>query len=225
MFLGVPLPLSAFLMICICIMTDMFPALALMLEKPEKDLLKRPPRRKNDHLVDFTLIFQAYVFLGCIEAFFSHCLFFWYMDWYAHLKPWDILFAFDNWKEGYKGYTLKELNEFMYTGQTIVFIGLVIMQCFGNVFATRTNYQSIFRRPPFFRKSRNFWIFGAQLVTVVIMLMIVFLPFCHTIFNTRQVPGQFFFIPLIFAMFIILADELRKLLARRNFLCFSKLAW
>ena len=36
--------------------------LAIMMEKPESDLLKRPPRNKKDHLVDKTLLLQAYLF-------------------------------------------------------------------------------------------------------------------------------------------------------------------
>ena len=224
-FFGVPLPLSAFLMICICILTDMFPALSLMLEKPEKNLLDRPPRSKRDHLVDWRLIIQAYLFIGLMEALFSHCIFFWYLQWYGNFQPSDILFVFEKWTDGYRGYTQAQLNEFVFTGQTIVFISLVIMQSFGNVFATRTNFKSLFQSAPFLKKSKNYWIFIAQVVTVILMMLIIFLPFCHTIFNTRQVPVQFFFIPLVFALIILLADELRKLLVRKNVLCFPKLGW
>lgn len=224
-FFGIPLPLSAFLMICICILTDMFPALALMLEKPEKNLLKRPPRSKKDHLVDWKLIIQAYFFIGVIEAVFSHLVYFKYLEWYGNFSAKDIIFVFDNWKHGYKNYTAKELQEFVFTGQTIFFISLVMMQAFGNVFATRTNFRSLFQRPPFLRKSRNLWIFLAQIVTVIFMILIIFVPFCHDLFNTRNVPVQFFFIPLLFALFIIIADELRKLAVRNKFLCFPRLAW
>jgi sodium/potassium-transporting ATPase subunit alpha len=37
-FLGVPLPLSPFLMIVICILTDLFPSLALVNEQPEDEI-------------------------------------------------------------------------------------------------------------------------------------------------------------------------------------------
>ncbi|CAF1079929.1 unnamed protein product, partial [Brachionus calyciflorus] len=224
-FFGVPLPLSAFLMICICILTDMFPAMALMMEKPERNLLLQPPRSKKDHLVDWRLIIQAYLFIGVIEAFFSHLVYFLYLDWYGKFSPRDILFVFDNWKSGYKQYTEMELREFVYTGQTIFFVSLVIMQAFGNVFAIRTNYKSLFQALPFVKKSRNYWIFISQVITIALMSMIVFTPFCHSLFNTRQIPFQFFFLPLLFAIFIIFADELRKLAVRRNFLCFPKIAW
>ena len=115
-FIGIPLPLSTFQMICICVLTDVCPALSLMLEKPEKNLLKRPPRKESNHLVDWKLMFQAYLFIGLLQTVFSHCLFFWYLQWYGHFEPSAILLAFDKWTEGYHGYTLKQLNEFVNTG-------------------------------------------------------------------------------------------------------------
>ncbi|KAG6839284.1 hypothetical protein H0H93_005722, partial [Arthromyces matolae] len=42
-FLGVPLPLSSFLMIIICCFTDLAPCLSLIMEKEEFDLLTLPP--------------------------------------------------------------------------------------------------------------------------------------------------------------------------------------
>ncbi|KAJ2976707.1 hypothetical protein NQ176_g4791 [Zarea fungicola] len=42
-FLGVPLPLSSFLMIIICVFTDLFLSLSLIMEKEEFDLLSLPP--------------------------------------------------------------------------------------------------------------------------------------------------------------------------------------
>ena len=223
--MGIPLPLSPFQMIAICVLTDICPALSIMLEKPEKNLLERPPRSKNDHLVDWKLLFQAFLFIGLMEAIFSHAIFFWYLHWYGNFHPSDILLAFDNWKDGYKGYTIAQLNEFIYTGQTICFTSLVIMQSFGNVFATRTNYRSFFQRLPFMKKSRNLWIFVAQLIAVILLILIIFLPFINTLFNTRHIPIQFFFIPLAFALFILLIDELRKLLVRKKILFFPQMAW
>ena len=203
----------------------MLPALSIMMEKPESNLLNKPPRKKNDHLVDITLIAQAYLFLGVMEALFSHCLFFWYLEWHGKFSLSDIIFGFENWNKNFKGYTVQQLNEFVYTGQTVTFIGLVIMQSFGNIFATRTNYRSILQWAPFAKKSRNLWLFGAQLITVILMLLIVFLPFCNKLFNTRPVPVEFFFLPLLFAVIILVADELRKLFVRKKILCFSKIAW
>jgi sodium/potassium-transporting ATPase subunit alpha len=196
-----------------------------MFEKPEKDLLLMPPRNKDHHLVDWKLILQACLFIGLFEAFVSHFCFFLYLDWYGHFHSSDVLFVYDKWSDKYKNYTGEQLTEFVYTGQTIVFVCLVIVQAFGNVFATRTNFQSLFAHSPILKKGRNPWIFLAQLFTVMLMLLVVYVPAVNSIFNTRPIPLQFFFIPLLFAFVLILLDESRKLLVRKKVACFPKIGW
>lgn len=66
---GVPQALSSFQMIIICVFTDVCPALSMVNEKPEADLLLRRPRdRKKDRLINWRLLLHAYFFLGIIES-------------------------------------------------------------------------------------------------------------------------------------------------------------
>jgi sodium/potassium-transporting ATPase subunit alpha len=217
-------------MIVICVLTDIWPSLAMMVEKPEKDLMLEPPRRvKKDHLVDFKLLFHAYFFIGLMEAFFSHFMYFLYLYWYGGFSPSDVFLAFDKWNVAdnatYHNYTSDQLNEFLYTGQSITFISLVIMQVFGNLYATRTNYLSFFKSLPVMKKNRNIFMFVAQIISLVFMILTIFLPFVNSLFKTRQVPVQFFFIPIVFALVIFAADEFRKFLVRRKILYMHKIAW
>jgi sodium/potassium-transporting ATPase subunit alpha len=56
-------------MIIICVITDVLPALSLVHEKPEMDILLRKPRdRKKDRLADLKLFLHAYGFLGVLES-------------------------------------------------------------------------------------------------------------------------------------------------------------
>ncbi|CAG8664856.1 1168_t:CDS:1, partial [Paraglomus occultum] len=162
-FLGVPLPLSTFLMIAICVLTDILPSIAMMYEAPESDLLTRQPRNpRKDRLVNWKLLVQAYLCLGMMETFFSHLMFFFYMHQYGGFTPSDLLLAYDKWSDGYKGYTVDELNEFNWTGQSVLFVSLVVMQVFGNIFATRTRYLSLIQHSPIAKQSKNYYLFGAQ---------------------------------------------------------------
>lgn len=69
LFSGLPQALSSIQMIIICVGTDVLPALSMVREKPEADLLLRKPRdRKKDRLADFKLIFHAYFFIGILES-------------------------------------------------------------------------------------------------------------------------------------------------------------
>lgn len=53
--LGLPLPLSAFLMIYICVITNIVPSISLIFETPEADLLKQPPRNPRKGTVHSSL--------------------------------------------------------------------------------------------------------------------------------------------------------------------------
>ena len=68
-FAGLPQALSNIQMILICVVTDVLPALSLVYEKPEADLLQRKPRdRKTDRLASPKLLCHAYFFLGVLES-------------------------------------------------------------------------------------------------------------------------------------------------------------
>lgn len=67
--LGLPQILSSFLMIMIFCLTDCAAATVMAYEKPEADVLLRRPRNvKKDKLVDWKLLFHAYIFLGLQET-------------------------------------------------------------------------------------------------------------------------------------------------------------
>jgi sodium/potassium-transporting ATPase subunit alpha len=225
-YLGVPMPLSAFQMICICVLTDMGPSLAMMLEKSEGDLLNKPPRIiGKDHLVDKKLLLFSYIFLGVFESFFSILMFFLYLYMYGGLLPSQVFLAFNNWTGGYLGFTQAQLNELWYTGQTVTFAALVVIQTFGNVFITRTHYLSLFQSLPILKKHRNLWIFLAQASSILFLMLIIYIPFFNNVFHTRPIPVAFYFIPIGFCVVFIALDELRKLLVRKNVAIFSKTAW
>lgn len=66
---GLPQALSSIQMIIVCIFTDVAPALSMVYEKPEADLLLRKPRdRKKERLVNFKLLLHAYGFIGVLES-------------------------------------------------------------------------------------------------------------------------------------------------------------
>ena len=78
---GIPQILSSFLMIIICCLTDCIAAITLAYEKPEADVMLRPPRNpRKDRLVNTRLIFHAYFFVGLIQCFLSFTMAFWYLE-------------------------------------------------------------------------------------------------------------------------------------------------
>jgi len=78
-FLGLPQPLSSFLMILISCMTDVYAGIALMNEPPETDIMRQPPRDiRKSHLLDYRLVVYAYLFyanLNSVGAFYTYFLY------------------------------------------------------------------------------------------------------------------------------------------------------
>ncbi len=64
-----PLPLTIPLILCIDLGANTMPAIALAHEKPENDIMLRPPRNtKTDRLISWKLFIFAYLQIGAIQA-------------------------------------------------------------------------------------------------------------------------------------------------------------
>ncbi|CAG8809822.1 16576_t:CDS:1, partial [Gigaspora rosea] len=110
--------------------------------------------------------------------------------------------------------------------QCVLFVSLVVMQACGNVFATRTRYLSLFQHLPIKQRSKNYYIFAAQVGSILLACFIIYTPEINESLNTRPIPVEFWFFPLVFAVTIIIVDEIRKFFVRRRSPpCFYKLAW
>ena len=121
---GLPQILSSFLMIIICCCTDCAAATALAYEKPEADVLLRPPRnRKKDRLVDWKLIMQAYGFVGIIETLTSFAMSYWYAQ-RSGLAFSDLWFGFG---EVPAGMSEDRYNFILHTASSVYFVNLVVM--------------------------------------------------------------------------------------------------
>jgi P-type Ca2+ transporter type 2C len=68
--LTTPLPLAVHMqqILAVDLGTDLIPALGLSSEKPEPDVMRRQPRRRNQLLVENGLLRRAFLWLGLIEA-------------------------------------------------------------------------------------------------------------------------------------------------------------
>ncbi|KAI9095264.1 hypothetical protein DFS34DRAFT_595321 [Phlyctochytrium arcticum] len=225
-FFGVPLPLSAFLMIIICVFTDLFLCLSLIMEREEFDLLSLPPRsHKKDHLINFKIYIQSYLFIGTMMAVTAHAMFFLYFWRYAGIPASALFFAFQDYTEGFYGYTQDQLNNFNSVGQSVYFVTLVILQ-WGNLLSVRNKRLSIVQADPFRKQRRNLWPFLAAVVAAGIALMVTEIPAIQSVFLTASVPIEFWFIPLPLALGILFMDEIRKLVVRNFPTSFvAKIAW
>ncbi|KAI0259575.1 sodium-potassium ATPase [Gloeopeniophorella convolvens] len=203
--IGVPQMLSNIQMILICIATDVLPALSMCLEPPESGLLARPPRDvRKERLADGRLLLHAYGFLGVAESLCAMSMSFWFLQ--RRGIPFSSLaLKFGNWPA-------ELTNDVLYEAQSVYFFTLVVMQ-WGNLLSTRTRRSSILQQPPSWAINRA--TIPAALCALAIGIFFSYIPAFQNVFQTRGIPAEHFFIPMTFALALVLLDETRKLAVRR----------
>lgn len=136
-FTQIPLALKVRQILAIDLGTDLLPALALGMEKPEPDIMRHPPRPRGTRLIDNGLLARSFLWLGMIEATLCYIGFF---SVYLFSGNWDVLnlpipplpfpagFAFQ-----------LPLAQVHLMAVTIFHAGVVLAQM-GNAFACRSEY-------------------------------------------------------------------------------------
>jgi len=192
--LRIPLPLTVMQILAIDLGTETIPALGLGTESPEADIMKRPPRPKDKGLIDRTVLFSGYVFLGLLSTI--GVLFAYFFILYKGGWSWGIELPID--------------NPLVHQASTATFLGIVIMQV-ANVFACRTHSDSVFKVGIF---SNRIVLWGI-LVEIILSVFIIYHPWGNKIFSTAPVPLTVWLILIPFVVLLFFAAELKKFILRR----------
>ncbi|KAJ2449878.1 hypothetical protein EV183_004643 [Coemansia sp. RSA 2336] len=213
--LGLPIPLSTFLMLIINTITDVWASVVLTYEEPESDLMLYPPRNPAaEGLVDARFFLQAYGFVGVIETLSGHFMFFLCLYLRGGIAPRHVFLAFNDWADGYLGKSKEELALLVSMAGSAHFMALVVMQ-WANMFVARTRHVSVFRQNPLWGPRRNPLLLVAIPISVAVALFFNELDWFNSVFLTGKIPVEFFFLPIPFALLLLALEELRKLLVRR----------
>lgn len=192
---ALPLPMPVQLILAIDLGTDMLPAIALGKEKGEGDIMKRPPRAREEKLLTSPLLFTAYGIKGPVEAIAGFFCYF------------AVLFE-GGWSFGEQ---LANNNPLYMQSITAFFSAVVICQI-ANVFASRTRYQSVFTAGLF----SNPMVLVGIATELLILAFIIWDPSANLIFNTSPLDLRYLLFAIPFAILLLGIDELRKYLLRRN---------
>lgn len=177
------LPLLATQILWINLLTDSLPALSLGVDPTGSDVMKQPPRRLTDRVIDAEM-WTTIVFVGLIMAVVT-------------------LFAFDFFLPGGLvdgAHTTDETH-----ARTVAFTVLVLAQLF-NVFNCRSDRTSAFTG-----LFHNRWLWGAIALSALLQVLVVYLPFFNTAFGTAPLNLEQWVMALGLASCVLWADELRKL--------------
>ncbi|MBI1854214.1 MAG: HAD-IC family P-type ATPase [Planctomycetes bacterium] len=196
-FLHVPLPLTIMQILAVDLGTDLLPALALATEAPEPDVMDRPPRAARERLLSAKRLLRAYAFLGVAEAALSLLAFFW-TYWLAGWRP-GLPFPSATDTDLYRRAT------------TMTLAGVVAAQV-GNVFACRTDRESVFRVGVF----RNRMVLFGIVAEVAILCALVAVPPLRVVFGLAPLRFEEWSLLLAFPPLMVFLEETRKGFVRRR---------
>ncbi len=189
---GVTVPLLATQLLWINLLTDAAPALAMGVDPMTEDVMNRKPRKLTDRVID-SAMWGDIVYIGIIMAAVTLIG----MD--MHLTGG----LFTDRSVDAMGHDAQ-----MVEARTMGFTILVFAQLF-NAIASRSHLQSAF-----VGLFSNKWLWGAIGLSIVLQLLVIYVPFLNTAFGTTPLPPMAWLECIGLAFFVLVASEIRKIFLR-----------
>ena len=194
-FLKIPLPLSVIQIISIDLGTDMLPGLALGSERPEKNIMTRPPVGRKEKILDREVFQRGYFFLGIIEAA-------------AAMTAFLSFLLLHGWQYG----TVTLADPLLHRqAMTMTLLGIVSCQMFNGL--TMRSWEFSAMRLGFCSNRLMVVAMAVNLIWVWVLLNVAPV---QQVFNTAPVPLSDLWVLLPFPVLLFLSHEGYKWLRRRN---------
>lgn len=170
------------------LVTDCFPALALSMDKGEKNLMKRPPRKSSDGIfaggVGFDVVYQGlFVTLLTLAAYF--------IGHFMEAGRWELTESAD--------------------GMTMAFLTMSMCEIFHS-FNMRSQHGSTVSM--LLHGSFNKYIFGSTVLSLITTALVIEVPFLADAFDFTTIDAREFFTALGLAFLIIPLVEIVKAIER-----------
>jgi magnesium-transporting ATPase (P-type) len=205
---NIPLALTVMQLLAIDIGTDLLPALALGIERPEPNVMRRPPRRKTQPLIDRFLLRRAYLWLGPIETILCFIGFFAVYAWVGGIEFWT--FSLEEWAA--LPAVLSAMPPAVYALAVTVYHAGVVTAQVGNAYACRTEHEHGWSLG-YFTNRTLLWGILAELTIIVLL---IYVPPLARLFDHVPLPLYFWPWLLLYAPILYGLEWIRKTLMRRN---------
>ncbi len=169
------------------LITDTLPAIALGMEDAEKDVMKRPPRRRTESIfadgLGFDIAFQGFIIaaLTVFSFFVGHRL---------ESGSWAIAES--------------------PVGMTMAFLTLSMVEIFHS-FNMRSRVLSLFSL-----RKQNLWLWGTMAFSLLVTAAVIFIPFLNQAFSFHSITLTEYLISLGLALIVIPAVEVEKAIRRKT---------
>jgi calcium-translocating P-type ATPase len=193
--LRIPLPLTIIQILAVDLGTDMLPALALGAERPDPDVMRRPPRPRRERLLSWGILARAYLFLGALEAVAAMSAFFFVLQ-----------------RAGWRYGSSVPRYDPAYLEATTACLAAIVVTQVVNVFLCRDARKSSLC----FGLLSNPLILVGIAVELALILAIVYTPPGQWLFGTAPMRPSDWLFALPFAAGMWVLEEGRKAWARRS---------
>lgn len=191
----IPLALTPIQILSIDMGTDSLTALGLGVEKPDPQVMQRPPRAQRERLLDLPLGVRSYLFLGMIEAAAAMAAFFF------------ALYG-AGWKYGQR----LAYNDPIYLRATTACLSAIIVLQIVNVFLCRSATRSVFSTGVF----GNWLILWGVVLEVTLLMLINYTSWGNALLGTSPIAESIWLFVMPLAVGMLLLEEARKWFARRG---------
>ncbi|EFA22454.1 cation-translocating P-type ATPase [Bifidobacterium gallicum] len=189
---GVTVPLLATQLLWINLLTDAAPALAMGVDPMTEDVMNRKPRKLTDRVIDGPM-WGDVIYIGIIMAIVT-------------LIGMDMHLSGGLFTD--RSVDLQGHDAQMVEARTMAFTILVFAQLF-NALASRSHLQSAF-----VGLFSNKWLWGAIGLSVVLQLVVIYVPALQVAFGTTSLPAGAWLECILLAAVVLVASEIRKIFLR-----------
>ena len=171
------------------LITDTFPALALGMEQGEDDIMKRKPRSPQESIfaggIGINVVLQG-IFIGLVT------LLSFLIGHYIETGTWEWVFH--------------DAGDIANDGMTMAFLTLSLTESFHSLNARSINHSL------FSVKKQNMWLWGAFVLSLILTISVIYIPFLADIFGFTNIRFPEFMIALGLAVLIVPFTEISKLI-------------
>ena len=214
--LGIPECLNPVQLLWVNLVTDGLPATAIGFNKPDADIMKDPPRRSSEGIVD-TWLFIRYLIIGAYVGIATSAGFLWWFMAYEDgpQLSWSQLRSFQHCGEANN----PDCSVFdTRSPSTVSMSVLVVVEMFNALNALSEN-SSLLTLPPW----SNPWLLGAIALSIILHICILYIPPLALMFSVTQLSKQEWLAILVLSFPVVILDEILKYITR-NFMQNRKIA-
>ncbi|NCP67474.1 cation-transporting P-type ATPase [bacterium] len=191
---GLPLPLTAILILCIDLGTDILPAIALGVDEAEKGLMKKKPRDPKEKLLQWPFV-RHFLLTGFMTG-----------------TVMTVGFLYTLYQYGWTFAQGLDVDPTaLLQAQTVAFAMLVIVQLF-NAFSARSFTRSVFTMNPF----SNYMLLVAVFTSVLMVLVMIYVPFLNKALGTYPLNATDWMIVFVASLVPVAGVEGYKAIQRQK---------